>query len=56
MTKFFTPILIVGIWLVVSPWLLGFFQYNIATWNAVIIGIILIVFSFSRKITKTGNK
>jgi len=50
--KFSTSILIIGIWLIMSPWILGFFQYNIASWNAMIVGIILIVLSFSRTITK----
>jgi len=47
-----TPILILGIWLVISPWVLGFFQYDIAAWNAIAVGVILIIFSLSRTITK----
>jgi len=50
--KFSLPFLILGIWLVISPWILGFFQYNIAAWNVVAIGIIAIVFSFSRAINR----
>jgi len=45
--KFSAPILIVGIWLIISPWILGFFQYNIAFWNVMVIGIILIILAFS---------
>jgi ABC-type transport system involved in cytochrome bd biosynthesis fused ATPase/permease subunit len=45
MKKISLPILIIGIWLIVSPWILGFFQYNLAAWNAIIIGVILIIFS-----------
>lgn len=50
--KFSLEFLILGIWLVVSPWALGFSQYNIAAWNAVVAGIISIIFSFSRTITR----
>jgi len=52
MTKISVPILILGIWSIISPWVLGFFQYNIALWNAIVLGIILIIFSFSKTITK----
>ncbi len=37
--------LILGIWLVVSPWVLSFSSQNVATWNAVIVGVVFAVLS-----------
>ena len=34
-----------GIWLVVSPWVLGFRGDLVLTWNAVVVGILAIVVS-----------
>ena len=53
--KYSAPILIIGIWLIVSPWVLQFYSYNIPTWNAVIVGIISVILSFSR-INNTKKK
>lgn len=33
--------LILGLWLVVSPWVLGFNAVEVATWSAVVIGLII---------------
>lgn len=33
--------LILGLWLIVSPWVLGFTGIGAATWNAVIFGIVI---------------
>lgn len=30
-----------GIWLIISPWVLGFSTVAVATWNAVIVGVIV---------------
>lgn len=35
--------LILGVWLVISPWVLGFTDINRATQNAVVVGIIMII-------------
>ncbi len=29
----------IGGWLIVSPWILGFYKINLATWNVIIAGI-----------------
>lgn len=36
--------LVVGLWLIASPWLLGFYDISLAKWNAVLIGIIIVLF------------
>jgi hypothetical protein len=38
-------LLILGIWLVISPWVLGFYGDGSATWNMVIVGILTIIFA-----------
>lgn len=35
--------IILGIWLVVSPWILGFSDINTALWDSVIIGILILI-------------
>jgi SPW repeat len=37
--------LVVGIWLGVSPWVLGFSAEQAATWNALILGVAMLVYS-----------
>ena len=37
--------ILLGIWLVVSPWVLGFAEVTAAMWNAVIVGIIVAALS-----------
>tara|TARA_Y100000310_G_scaffold345471_1_gene465350 strand:+ start:1049 stop:1213 length:165 start_codon:yes stop_codon:yes gene_type:complete len=34
-------ILGLGIWLVASPWILGFAKVNLAMWNVVVVGVII---------------
>jgi hypothetical protein len=36
-----------GLWLLVSPWVLGFSSIAAATWNAVLLGIAIVVLEFS---------
>lgn len=31
----------IGVWLILSPWVLGFAEVNLAMWNAVIAGALL---------------
>lgn len=38
-------LLILGVWLVISPWVLGFYGDGNATWNMVIVGILTIIFA-----------
>ena len=33
--------LVLGLWLVLSPWILGFSGTSSATWNAVILGLLV---------------
>jgi len=35
-----------GLWLIVSPWLLGFSDFNIASWNVVFIGSLVAILAF----------
>jgi hypothetical protein len=34
---------ILGVWLIASPWLLGFSALNLATWNNVLLGGLVVV-------------
>ena len=38
----------IGIWLIVSPWVLGFRSDLALTWNAVVVGILAVVLSTLR--------
>lgn len=33
--------LVLGVWLILSPWLLGFSATPAATWNAVVVGVVV---------------
>jgi hypothetical protein len=33
--------LVLGVWLILSPWLLGFSGTPAATWNAVVVGVVV---------------
>lgn len=35
--------IVIGTWLVLSPWILGFSALNLAFWNSVIIGVIVLL-------------
>ncbi|MDP1706373.1 MAG: SPW repeat protein [bacterium] len=35
-----------AIWLLISPWLLGYSGLNLIVWNNLIVAILLIVFTF----------
>jgi hypothetical protein len=41
--NWFWVVVILGLWLIVSPWVLGYSGQVNATWNAVIVGIIFFV-------------
>ncbi len=32
-----------GLWLIVSPWLLGYWSYNLVTWNSILLGTVVVV-------------
>lgn len=36
---------VVGSWLIVSPWVLGFYTMTALTWNAIIMGAITVILS-----------
>lgn len=38
--------LILGVWLILSPWLLGFALMQAATWNAIAFGIVIALMAF----------
>lgn len=37
--------LILGVWIFVSPWILGFYEINLALWSNLIAGIAIAVLS-----------
>ncbi|MBI2591126.1 MAG: SPW repeat protein [Candidatus Brennerbacteria bacterium] len=37
--------LILGVWIFVSPWLLGFYEINLALWSNLIAGIAIVILS-----------
>ncbi|MEK7555456.1 MAG: SPW repeat protein [Patescibacteria group bacterium] len=37
--------LILGLWVVISPWLLGFYGNSMALWSNVIAGVLIIILS-----------
>jgi hypothetical protein len=39
-------VIILGVWLVLSPWLLGYAEFNLVAWNSVAVGALIIVFTF----------
>ncbi len=34
-----------GVWLLASPWLLGFAELNLVVWNNLLVGLLMIVFA-----------
>lgn len=38
--------LILGLWLLLSPWLLGFSAFNLVAWNNILVGALIIIFVF----------
>jgi hypothetical protein len=38
-------LIVLGVEMIISPWLLGFSELNLPTWNNLIIGVLVIVFS-----------
>ena len=36
---------LVGLWLIASPWLVGYTEMAAATWNHVIVGVLIVAFS-----------
>jgi len=39
-------VIILGVWLILSPWILGYSELNLVTWNSIVIGALIIVFTF----------
>lgn len=42
--------LVLGLWLIVSPWVLGFSAMQWAVWNAVVLGIIVVLMALAELI------
>jgi hypothetical protein len=40
--------LLAGIWLIISPWVVGFTATPVAVWNTVILGIVILVLAAAR--------
>lgn len=47
---------ILGIWVLISPWVLRFSHEPTATWNSAILGIIVIVFSLWAALATPGTR
>lgn len=41
-----------GVWVFVSPWVLGFSGINLAMWSNVIAGLLIVIFSLRRIFNK----
>jgi len=41
-----------GAWLIISPWILGFSEGHVATWNQIIIGIVVGALAFWSGVTE----
>ncbi len=39
------PQLILGLWVLISPWAIGFSEVNIALWSNVIAGLLIAIFA-----------
>lgn len=37
--------LILGLWLIIAPWVLGFSAQKLATWNLMVVGVVVAVLS-----------
>ena len=38
-------LIVIGVWLLAAPWLLGFSELNLAAWNSISAGSLVIVFT-----------
>ena len=45
---------ILGLWLIIAPFVLQFSNNQVATWNSVIVGIIVAVLSIIRALSHTS--
>lgn len=43
---------VLGAWLIISPWILGFSVGHVATWNQVIVGIVVGILAFWSGVTE----
>ncbi len=44
----FWTLTVLGLWLIVSPWALGFSLFNLVRWNCIFTGILILIVSLSR--------
>lgn len=47
-------VVVIGGWLILAPWILGYASVNLALWNSIAAGALLIVFT-AWVITPPGN-
>lgn len=47
--------LILGIWLIVSPWILGYWSVSAALWSQIVVGVLLILLSLWQIVGKEDN-
>lgn len=38
-------LIVLGVWLIISPWLLGYSALNLPSWNSILMGVLVIIFS-----------
>jgi hypothetical protein len=49
-------IIVLGVWLLLSPWLLGYSELNLIVWNNIAVGALVIVFAFWNLSPPPGGK
>lgn len=47
--------LIFGLWILVSPWLLGYWEIASALWNQIIVGVLILLLSLWQLVGKEDN-
>jgi len=47
--------LLLGIWLIGSPWILGYWKVSAALWSQIIVGVLLVLLSLWQLVGKEDN-
>lgn len=48
--------MVLGLWMIVSPWVLGFASHGLAMWNAIAVGAIVLAFAIWALVQDTDFK
>ncbi|MCL4399794.1 SPW repeat protein [Patescibacteria group bacterium] len=41
----FVILIVIGVWLIISPWVLGYSALNLPSWNNLLMGALVVIFS-----------